>query len=99
MAATCLRASSQGIGFTFPESTSAIRREISLFQASSISGSTAESKLSRRELAREARASGGRARAFFNRSEMSGSIAPFYATVRNFPGMKWYGGQGPLTEI
>jgi|KBSMisStandDraft_5_1062788.scaffolds.fasta_scaffold2099289_2 hypothetical protein len=22
-----------------------------------------------------------------------------YATVRSFPGKKWYGGQGPLTEI
>jgi len=28
-----------------------------------------------------------------------GSNLMVYATVRSFPGKKWYGGHGPLTEI
>lgn len=72
------RACSKEIGFTLPESRSAIRRPTSSSQATSTAGSSAVSRLSIRDPASSARSLTGRASAFFSRFEDSRVMAPSY---------------------
>ena len=60
-----------------------MRLAISCFHASSTDGSTVSSRLSSSDPAKAARASGGRAKAFFKSSETSGLMEPFYARQAN----------------
>src|SRR5712692_402341 len=85
MAEICRRASAQGMGFTLPESSSSIRRAISWLHASSADASTVSSRLSRSDPASAARASAGRANAFFSRSETSSVMCSFYSLVKTRP--------------
>jgi hypothetical protein len=77
------RTSSYGISCTRPESTSSRRRLISSAQACSTPLSDGDgSRLSISESAIAARASGGRARAFFRMLEASSVTAVFYTVAR-----------------
>jgi hypothetical protein len=76
------RTSSYGINCTLPESMSSIRRLISFDQASSTPSSWGNaSRLSSSESAIAARASGGRARAFFRIAEASSVTKSFYTVA------------------
>jgi hypothetical protein len=74
------RASDHGTGFTVPESSPLSRRFISACQATSASSSTSWSRLSRRDPARAALASGGSLRASFSRSFRSCFIGASYTS-------------------
>ena len=75
----CRLASAQGIGLTFPESNSSIRRAISCLHDSSADASTESSRLSKSDPANAARASAGRASALCSNSETSLVMPLFYS--------------------
>lgn len=73
-----LRASDQGIGWTFPASNSLVRRAISASHADSESLSRVSSRLSSSDPARAARASDGSLRAFSKSLSISCFISILY---------------------